>query len=92
MGPAPGHDGGLLVRGAARHRPLPRRAHAQARRPARTDAQLFQRWLALFRQTTATLGNDAMAERANELAGRIAESLWYGYQASRADFAQEGHA
>jgi len=56
------------------------------------DGQLFQRWLALFRQTTATLGNDAMAERANELAARIAESLWYGYQVSQADRAQEGHA
>ena len=77
------------LRGTARFRGAPMPKHAAL--PG-LDAQLFQRWLALFRQTTATLGNDAMAERANELAGRIAESLWYGYQASRADFAQEGHA
>ena len=54
------------------------------------NAQLFQRWLALFRQTTATLGNDAMAERANELAGRIAESLWYGYQCQPGGFRPGG--
>lgn len=77
------------LRGTARFRGAPMPKHAAL--PG-LDVQLFQRWLALFRQTTATLGNDAMAERANELAARIAESLWYGYQASRADRAQEGHA
>jgi hemoglobin len=77
------------LRGTARFRGAPMPKHAAL--PG-LNVQLFQRWLALFRQTTATLGNDAMAERANELADRIAESLWYGYQASRADFAQEGHA
>ena len=77
------------LRGTARFRGAPMPKHAAL--PG-LDVQLFQRWLALFHQTTATLGNDAMAERANELAGRIAESLWYGYQASRADFAQEGQA
>lgn len=77
------------LRGTARFRGTPMPKHAAL--PG-LDVQLFQRWLALFRQTTATLGNDAMAERANELAARIAESLWYGYQVSQADRAQEGHA
>lgn len=69
------------LRGTARFRGTPMPKHAAL--PG-LSAQLFQRWLVLFRQTTATLGNDAMAERANELAGRIADSLWYGYQMSRA--------
>lgn len=77
------------LRGTARFRGTPMPKHVAL--PG-LDAQLFQRWLALFRQTTAALGNDAMAERANDLAARIAESLWYGYQASRADRVQEGHA
>ena len=75
------------LRGTARFRGAPMPKHAAL--PG-LDVQLFQRWLALFHRTTATLGNDAMAERANELAGRVAESLWYGYQASRADLAREG--
>ena len=65
------------LRGTARFRGTPMPKHAAL--PG-LNAQLFQRWLALFRQTTATLGNEPMAERANELAARIAESLWYGYQ------------
>ena len=54
------------------------------------DAQLFQRWLALFGETTSRLANDEMAERANDLARRIAESLWYGYQANHALREREG--
>ena len=77
------------LRGTARFRGAPMPRHAAL--PG-LDAQLFQRWLALFRQTTATLGNEAMAERANDLAERIAESLWYGYQLHRHGRAQEGVA
>ncbi len=44
------------------------------------DPELFKRWLRLFHETTHTLGNTAMRDRADELAPRIAESLWYGYQ------------
>lgn len=44
------------------------------------NAELFQRWLALFRQSNATLANQAMAEQANATAQRIAQSLWLGYQ------------
>ena len=42
--------------------------------------ELFQRWLGLFRQTTGALSNAALAEKANDLAERMAHSLWYGYQ------------
>jgi hemoglobin len=75
------------LRGTARFRGAPMPKHAAL--PG-LNAQLFQRWLALFRQTTAALGNEAMAERANELAHRIAESLWYGYQLHRDARAREG--
>lgn len=43
-------------------------------------AELFQRWLALFRETTAAQENLAMGEQAYAMAERIAQSLWYGYQ------------
>ena len=74
------------LRGTARFRGAPMPKHAAL--PG-LDAGLFRRWLALFAQTTATLDNAPLAERANELAGRIAESLWYGYQLARASQAQE---
>ena len=69
------------LRGTARFRGMPMPKHAAL--PG-LNAGLFQRWLTLFGQTTATLGNAAMAERANELALRVAESLWYGYQVANA--------
>lgn len=47
------------------------------------DAGLFRRWLALFSETTAELANRDMASQADELAQRIARSLWYGYQMNR---------
>jgi hemoglobin len=67
------------LRGTARFRgtPMPKHVALPGLR-----ADLFQRWLALFRQATDALPNAEMGERANELAGRIAESLWYGYQIS----------
>lgn len=65
------------LRGTARFRGAPMPKHAAL--PG-LSAELFQRWLALFGQTTARLANQTMAERARDLAGRIAESLWYGYQ------------
>lgn len=67
------------LRGTARFRGTPMPKHAAI--PG-LSAELFQRWLALFRQSNATLRNTAMAERANDLANRIAQSLWYGYQMS----------
>lgn len=44
------------------------------------SAELFQRWLTLFRQSNAGLANQGMAEQANATAQRIAQSLWLGYQ------------
>ena len=44
------------------------------------SAELFQRWLGLFHDTTQTLPNRRFAERAEEFAHRIARSLWFGYQ------------
>ncbi len=67
------------LRGTARFRGTPMPKHVAI--PG-LSAELFQRWLALFRQSNATLRNTAMAERANDLADRIAQSLWYGYQIS----------
>jgi len=47
------------------------------------DAAHFSRWLGVFRTTTAAQGNAALQARADELAERIAQSLWYGYQLHR---------
>ena len=44
---------------------------------------LFQRWLALFKQTADRQANQPMAERACMMAARIAQSLWLGYQIQR---------
>ncbi len=70
-----------VLRGTARYRgtPMPRHAALPGLSPA-----LFQRWLALFRETTRTLGNEPMRAQADALAQRIAQSLWLGYQLHRA--------
>lgn len=68
------------LRGTARYRGTPMPKHAAL--PG-LDPQMFERWLSLFRETTMALGNPAMRERADDLAARIAQSLWYGYQMSR---------
>ena len=68
------------LRGTARFRGTPMPKHAAL--PG-LSAALFQHWLALFHETTGALRNQAMRERANDLAGRVAESLWYGYRLSR---------
>ena len=77
------------LRGTARFRGTPMPKHVAL--PGLTE-QLFQRWLVLFGQASAALGNPAMQERANDLARRIAESLWYGYQISRGVDILEGQA
>jgi hemoglobin len=68
------------LRGTARFRGTPMPKHVAL--PG-LSADLFRQWLTIFRQTTDALPNTSMGERANELAGRIAESLWYGYQLGR---------
>ncbi|QKV55779.1 group III truncated hemoglobin [Comamonas antarctica] len=47
------------------------------------SAELFQRWLKLFRENAVAQPNQAMAEQACAMAERIAQSLWMGYQISR---------
>ena len=47
------------------------------------SAELFQRWLKLFRENAAAQANRAMAGQACAMAERIAQSLWMGYQISR---------
>ena len=69
------------LRGTARFKGSPMAKHAAL--PDLSIA-LFQRWLGLFRETTEALPNTALADKANELAKRIAQSLWYGYQTSQA--------
>ena len=44
------------------------------------SADLFQRWLAAFYASNARQPNQAMAAQANDMAERIAQSLWMGYQ------------
>ncbi|AOS82276.1 preprotein translocase subunit TatC [Hydrogenophaga sp. PBC] len=46
------------------------------------SAELFERWLRLFRENAAAQSNQAMAERACAMAVRVAQSLWMGYQIS----------
>lgn len=47
------------------------------------NAELFRRWLGLFRETASEQPNQAMARQACAMAERIAQSLWLGYQMSR---------
>ncbi len=68
------------LRGTARFRGSPMVTHS---RLDGVTQEHFQRWLALFQQTTHELDNAALRERANDLALRIAQSLWYGYQMNR---------
>jgi hemoglobin len=68
------------LRKTARYRGTPMPAHAVL--PG-LSLELFRRWVSLFRATTAAQANAALRERADELAQRIAQSLWYGYQLHR---------
>lgn len=69
-----------MMRGTGRYRGTPMPKHVAL--PG-LDAAMFEHWLALFRETTLELNNEAMRARANDLAYRVAQSLWYGYQLNR---------
>ncbi|GAA4334899.1 hypothetical protein GCM10023144_27600 [Pigmentiphaga soli] len=69
-----------LLRGTARFSGTPMTRHAAL---PDLSADLFQRWLGLFRATALEQPNRAMADQACMLAGRIAQSLWMGYQLDR---------
>jgi len=68
------------LRGTARYRGTPMPKHVAL---PDLKAATFEHWLALFRSTTSELTNEPMRMRVNELAQRIAQSLWYGYQLYR---------
>jgi len=68
------------LRGTRRFRGTPMPVHTAL--PG-LNAELFQHWLQLFDATAGELPNAALRERASELAHRIAQSLWYGYQMVR---------
>lgn len=44
------------------------------------NAGLFERWLAIFSQVCAAHANQAMAQQAQAMAARMAQSLWLGWQ------------
>lgn len=66
-----------LLRGTGRYRgqPMPQHIALAELRP-----DLFRQWLALFEEVTAGMGNPTLQEKANRLAGMIAERLWLGHQ------------
>lgn len=47
------------------------------------DRDLFDRWLLLFRQTTAESGNPPMQRLADDVAARIADTFWRRFQMLR---------
>lgn len=69
-----------ILRGTGRYSGTPMQKHIAL---PHLDEALFQRWLALFLETTKEQPNQAMGERAYASAQRIAQSLWYSYQMSR---------
>lgn len=68
------------LRGTARYRGTPMPTHVALPGLA---PELFRRWLELFVETTQALDHAPLKARADELAVRIAQSLWYGYQLHR---------
>jgi hemoglobin len=66
-----------MMRGTGRYRGTPMPKHVAL--PG-LDGDMFRHWLSLFHETTLELNNEAMRARANDLAYRVAQSLWYGYQ------------
>ena len=69
-----------ILRGTGRFSGTPMTKHVEL---PELNAELFLRWLSLFREITAAQANREMGERAYAMAQRIAQSLWYGYQMNR---------
>ena len=69
-----------LLRGTRRFRGAPVQKHMVI---DELREELFERWLVLFRQTTAELGNVPMQRLADDAAERIAENFWRRFQMSR---------
>ncbi|MBO9882213.1 group III truncated hemoglobin [Xanthomonas sp. D-109] len=68
-----------MLRGTRRFRGAPMPRHMAMRE---LSALLFQRWLGLFRATTAELSNAPMRLLADDIAQRIAETFWRRHQMS----------
>lgn len=60
----------------------PMRAHAQLQD---LSPALFERWLAIFAQICGQQPNQAMAEQAQSMAQRMAQSLWMGWQMQQSE-------
>lgn len=63
----------------------PMRAHAQLQD---LSPALFERWLAVFAQVCDQQANQAMAEQAQSMAQRMAQSLWMGWQMQHSEDGQ----
>ncbi|MCI2243750.1 group III truncated hemoglobin [Xanthomonas sp. PPL568] len=68
-----------MLRGTRRFHGAPMPRHMATRE---LSALLFQRWLGLFRATTAELTNQPMRLLADDIAQRIAETFWRRHQMS----------
>ncbi|MDR6672752.1 group III truncated hemoglobin [Xanthomonas sp. 1678] len=68
-----------MLRGTRRFRGAPMPKHMAMRE---LSAALFQRWLSLFRATTAELDNAPMRMLADDIAARIADTFWRRHQMS----------
>ena len=64
----------MLTSGRYKGQPLP----AHVRHGARINGESFDRWLALWKQTTEEMFEPALAARFQEKAARIADSLQLG--------------
>ncbi|SER32060.1 hemoglobin [Nitrosomonas sp. Nm51] len=67
------------LRGTSRFRGAPMPKHIAL---PDLSASLFERWLALFKQTTREMDNAGLEQHANMIAAFIANRLWHGYQMS----------
>ena len=69
-----------MLRGTRRFKGAPMPKHMAM---DELDRDLFDRWLALFRQTTAEGGNLRMQRLADDVAERIADTFWRRFQMLR---------
>jgi len=76
-----------MLRGTRRFNGNPMPKHMAL---AGLNPQLFQRWLALFGETTEQLGNPALKREADARAALIAERFWQRYQVEGCDVRRAG--
>jgi hemoglobin len=69
-----------LLRGTHAYHGTPASAHAAL--PG-FSSDMFARWMVLFQDTTAAQPNRRLEKRANRIAERVVQSLWFGYQLKR---------